>query len=153
MRDRIEKMLEALDIKYSARTEVLLEGIREILTNKGKDGRLKTRAGEEWCKNCIHAEMCKWYGTNGCDLIQEAEKGERREEYYMIYDDGGTGYGGFETMEEALKALASDRTCNHIEKVYTTHKEVFRINEYNGIGCDECEVTKSREPRESEDKE
>ena len=24
-------------------------------------------------------------------------------------------------------------------------------NEYNGIGCDECEVTKSREPQESED--
>ena len=123
----IKKMLEEMDRKYSVRTDVLLDGIREILTEKGKDGRLKTRAGEEWCKSCIHAEMCKWYGTNGCDRIEETDG--RREQYYMIFNDNGSGIGGYETIDEALKDLAADSYYNHIEKVVTTYKEVYRKGE------------------------
>lgn len=28
------------------------------------------KAGEVWCENCDHIEMCKWYPTCGCEFRQ-----------------------------------------------------------------------------------
>ena len=40
---------------------------------RGKAERPKpeiTEEGQEYCKDCIHAEMCSWYGTVGCEWVQ-----------------------------------------------------------------------------------
>ena len=43
-----------------------------------------------------------------------------------------------------VKSQESEKYCD---------RNICVSNEYNGIGCDDCEVAKSREPRGSEDEE
>ena len=35
-----------------------------------KAGEDITEEGQEYCRNCIHSEMCSWYGTVGCEWVQ-----------------------------------------------------------------------------------
>ena len=52
-------------------------------------------------------------------------------------------------LYEAIRDLPS---ATPQEPMYCDRNICFR-NEYNGIGCTECEVTKSRKPHESEEQE
>ena len=47
-----------------------------------------------------------------------------------------------EALEKAIEAL-KNRPIRECEKY--CDRNICISNEYNGIGCDECEVTKSRE--------
>jgi len=127
-------MVGKLVVEYG---ETIIRMLREITdylreSSKGDNGVPKTAAGRQWCKNCIHREMCKWYGSNGCRYIED------RLEYYMVFNDEGSGYGAYETLEDAIESLNthndfnnSDGSYNHIVKVIEIKDEVYRTGKRN----------------------
>jgi len=130
-------MTDKLIFEYGEKIISMLHEIADYLreSSKGDNGVPKTAAGRWWCKDCIHREMCKWYGSNGCQHIEERKD---RLEYYMVHNDEGSGYGAYETLEDAIESLNthndfnnSDGSYNHIVKVIEIKDEVYRTGKRN----------------------
>jgi len=64
-------MIEKLIFEYGEKITSMLHEIADFLKETNPDNVRKSAAGRMWCKKCIHREMCKWYGTNGCPHIEE----------------------------------------------------------------------------------
>lgn len=39
-----------------------------------REKRKPDKGGQEYCNDCIHAEMCSWYGTEGCEWRNTGEE-------------------------------------------------------------------------------
>lgn len=130
-------MTDKLIFEYGEKIISMLHEIADYLreSSKGDNGVPKTAAGRQWCKDCIHREMCKWYGSNGCQYIEERKD---RLEYYMVLNDEGSGYGAYETLDEAMESLKTHNDIynssgtynyNHIVKVIEIRDEVYRLGD------------------------
>ena len=54
--------------EYISRTSKRLRALLSVQPERVKPEI--TEAGQEYCRNCIHSEMCSWYGTVGCEWAQ-----------------------------------------------------------------------------------
>ena len=116
-----------------------------------------TRQEQLSCLTDRPCAVCKHHTDNGCykwkcvfeeqpEIEQpcgDAIKELKELEYYNRPFDNS------ETEDKKAKALFMAIQALEQEQKYCDRNICIK-NEYNGIGCDECEVTKSQEPQESE---